>query len=312
MLKRALVVIAVALVFTPSSLIASAVLIDAKGKVSVILPGKEVERAKVGMELPDGSIVNVTDGGASVLLESGTLDEIASKTTYTVGVKSDEGKRTDLGGGIALAMRELAATGEGPTVHGMVKEAKGPRDLRIDFGKGAASSQMGLFPTGTKVVLGESQSFRWSRPVDYANAVLVLDDAKRNRLAIANLKRGDTSFTRSSAKLHLTKGNSYSWYLGESAGDGIKGRTGRFVFQTLAASDESSLNSKKGRIDSLKMGGEGKDLLKAQLYFQYGLYDDMVKALRPIYEKSRAPFVKKLMRFGYTKMGNNVEAAKYK
>ncbi len=311
MFKRAITMVVAVFVLMPSSLFASAVLIDAKGKVSVILPGKEVEQARIGMELPEGSIVNVTDGGASVLLESGTLDEIASKTTYTVGAKSDEGGRTDLGGGIALAMRELAASGEGPTVHGMVKEAKGPKNLRIDFGKDAASSQRGLFPTGTRVVLGESQSFRWSRPVDHANAVLVLDDAKRKRLAIANLKLGDTSFSRSSAKLHLSKGNSYTWYLGESAGDGIKGRTGRFAFSTLSSSDEGSLNAERGRIDSLKIGGEGKDLLKAQLYFQYGLYDDMVNALRPVYEKSHAPFVKKLMKLGYTKMGNAVEAARY-
>jgi hypothetical protein len=239
------------------------------------------------------------------------VDEVAEGMRYTVGSEKASGKRTDLGQGITIAMKELAASGEGPTVHGMVKKVGGPRKVRIDFGNKATAGQMGLYPTGTKVKLGQEMTFRWLKPIDYKNPTLVLDNAGRRRLAMANLRAGDTSFTRSASKLHLKDGESYSWFLAERKERDVKGKTGRYSFSTISSEDERALEGEMAKIRSLRMSEDGKKLLIAQLYFQYGLYYDMVNVLTPLYSKSPSTFVKKLLRLGYSKMGNTVEMAKY-
>ncbi len=288
---------------------ASAVLIDAQGKVEVTISGK-TESAKAGLELPDGSVVDVKKGSAQVLLESGAMDEIAQGMKYTVGAKSSSVKRTDLGGGIALAMKELAASGEGPTVHGMVKKVGGPQQIRL--GANAPSKGLrGVYPVGTAIVLEPTITFKWSEPVKFRNPVLVLEDAKRRRLAVLNFKPGQTSFHRSSDKLHLKRGGSYSWFLAERVGDDAKGRTARFKFTVLSNSQVKALHGQKSRIEAVRMGQDGKDLLIAQMYFQHGLYDDMVNRLGPLYGRSPTPYIKKLLRLGYARMGNATEAAKY-
>lgn len=310
MLRSIITATIISIVIMPAISSASAVLIDAQGKVDVTIAGR-LEPARSGLELPDGSVVVVKKGSASVLLESGAVDEVVQGMRYTVGSEKASGRRTDLGHGITLAMKELAASGEGPTVHGMVKKVGGPRQVRIDFGNKAAVGQMGLYPTGTKVKLGHEMTFKWLRPVDYKNPALVLDNARKRRLAMANLRAGDTSFTRAASKLHLKDGESYSWFLAERKDRDVKGKTGRYSFSTISSADERALEGEMAKIRSLRMSEDGKKLLIAQLYFQHGLYYDMVNVLAPLYERSPSPFVKKLLRLGYSKMGNTGEVKKY-
>lgn len=292
-----------------SQAFATAVLVDAQGKVEVRIAGRS-ESAKPGLELPDGSTIEVRDGSAQVLLESGAMDGIPANTKYTVGQKAQGGSRTDLGGGIALAMKELAAAGEGPTVHGMVKKVGGPQRIRLGA-KAPAKGLRGIYPVGTAIILEPTITFRWSEPANFKNSVLVIDDAKRRRLAVVKLKPGETNFHRSTEKLHLKKGESYSWFLAEQVDSDVKGRTARFKFTILSASDAKALEGQKGKIEALRMGRDGKDLLIAQTYFGYGLYDDMVNRLTPLYARAPTPFTKKLLRLGYARMGNAAEAAKY-
>ena len=75
----------------------------------VTLPGGAATKAAAGLELPGGSVVAVDkDGKAALLLESGAVDELDPGTRYTVGGKAEGTRRTNLGSGIALAMRELS------------------------------------------------------------------------------------------------------------------------------------------------------------------------------------------------------------
>jgi hypothetical protein len=290
---------------------ASAVLLDAQGEVSVILPTRRVEAAKTGMELPDGSLVEVRRGTASLLLESGIVDELPAKTTYTVGAASAKGKRTNLGSGITLAMRELSSSGDGATVHGMVKEAAGPRNIQLRA-TADQSGLRGISPVGTSVRLGRSMTFVWSKELDFPNPLLVIDDARGKRLVTANLDAKTVEFTQDACKLHLRKGESYTWFLAAKAGSGVKGKTPRFKFATFSAADEQSLSSELSRIQAMKLGTSGEKLLQAQVYFQHGLYDEMVNELAPLYATTQAPFAKKLLKLGYLKMGNAAEAEKYR
>jgi len=310
-MKKLTILMAALSIVIPSIAHSSAVLVDAKGNVSVTVRGVP-KPAKIGMELPDGSSVDVTSGGAQVLLESGAMDRVAAGTKYTVGGKSKASSSTDLGSGITIAMRELAASGDAPTVHGMVKKVEGPKDLRISFGAKSGKGLYALYPRSTAIDLGERTNFIWSKPIDFKDPVLVVDDAKKKRIALANLKAGDTSFDRRTAKLHLKSGESFSWFLAERKGNDVKGKTARFTFKTLSKPEAAALAGEMGKVRSLDMSADGKRFLEAQIYFQHGMYYDAANALKSLYGKSKAPFIKKLLRLSYTKMGLANEAEKYK
>lgn len=294
-----------------SSALASAVLVDAQGKVKVTLPGKKSAPANVGTELPDGSVVDVRGGGqASVMLESGAIDEIPAGTKYKVGTKPKEARRSDLGRGMALAMRELAASGEEPTVHGMVRREKAPGGLRtLGLGQTTLTAK---YPSGTTIRLGPRITFQWDMqpPVNWPQPVLVIDDETKRHVAIRSIKEGDVMRVVSSAKARLAKGKSYSWYLATRKGK-LKGKTLRFQFKTLSARDEKRFDIKRARIRRLNMSNDGRQFLLAQLSFQYGLYNDVVEILGPLWEKQRAPFLRKLLYLCYSRMGRGREAKQF-
>ena len=309
-MKKLTIILVAALFLIPSLAFASAVLVDAQGKIGVTVAGKAM-RAESGMELPDGSVVDVKSGSASILLESGAMDQLSAGSKYTVGSKSSAGKRTDLGSGIALAMRELAASGEGPTVHGMVKKVEGPRNLKFDFNAAGKEGLHATYPRSTAVMLGGTITFKWNLPVDFKNPVIVVEDATKKRLAVANLRAGDMSFTRDAAKLHLGDGATYGWFLAERVGEEVKAKTARFTFTTLSPSKRGGIENEIRRVKALDMSEGGRDLLIAQIYFQHGMYNDAVEKLEPLYAKSKPTFVKRLLGLSYAKMGLRSEAAKY-
>lgn len=293
----------------PSSALASGVLVDSRGKVEVVIKGGAPQAGAIGLELPDGSTVTVgAEGSAAVLLESGAVDEIAAGQTYAVGAPSAAAKRTSLAGSLAIAMRELAVRQEGPTVHGMLKELKGPQFIEfadVSFGGIAAR-----FPQGTAIRLGSAVLFRWSEApaVDWQKPALVIDDAGGRRVVVRPVAPGAHELSVAAAV--LKKGGRYSWYLATQEG-GLKGKTARFEFQTLSAAEERELDAAAGRIRGLDMSDDGKALLLGQLHVGMGLRDEAVKILEPLWQRTQAPFVKRLLWLALARM-SRPEAEKYK
>ncbi len=297
-----------ALVLISTSALASGVLVDVDGKVSVKLPGKSEIAASSGTELPDGTIVRAGKGSsASIMLISGAIDEVESGSTYKVGDGLEGKKRTDLGGGIGKAMRELVASGKGPTVHGMVREAKGPGRIgSLSLGLGGGLE--GLYPRRTTIVLGEKIVFKWndSFKANWKNPVLIIDDANDKHIAILPIKSLSKNYSTTPARAHIVRGRKYEWYLG-SGRKNPKRKSAKSPFRTLSTAKEKRYMADKKRIASLKMSSEGKKILLAQLSFQYKLYDDQVAILLPIWKTNKSPFVKKLLFLGYHKMGSDEE-----
>jgi len=301
----------VAVTLASSAVHATAVLIDVQGDVGITASGSKLT-ATIGAELADGSVVKAGEGAkASVLAQSGELYEIKGGQSYTVGSKAGSARSTDLGSGITLAMREMAAGGEGPTVHGMVKKVEGPKGKLGGF-SGSGTALVGTHPVGTALILGPTVTFRWSRSVGdlWQSPAIVIEDAAKKRLAVNAISAKAKSFKASASKTRLKKGAEYSWYLASTKG-GVNGKTARFAFSTLAPVEEKRLAEEKGRIDSLSIGADGKGLLAAQLFYRYKLLDDMVKTLEPIWARTKAPFVKKLLHNGYSRMGMMSDAKKY-
>lgn len=305
------IVAAFSLIIMCSLAQASAVLVDAKGDVKV-KQGKREAAAKIGDELADGAVVRVGKGSsASLLSEAGSIDEIGPGKSYTVG-KAAEANSTKLGGRIAVAMREMAAKGEGPTVHGMVKEAGGPRPVRIDFDKLGGAGLTALYPSGTAVRLGHVVEFRWSEPIGkgWVRPALALFDRSGQRIALEKLKAGDRSFRGSASKLGLKRGSSYKWFLAVNDG-GLRSRTPEYKFSTLSEGDERSLAGDLSKVAKLGFSDDGRALLDAQVYFGHGMYDEAVRTLEPSCAGSPSPFAKKLLHMSYMRMGRISEAKKY-
>lgn len=315
MKKQFTLIIFALFTFITTNVFASAVIVDMTGSVKAKLPGKSEALATSGMELPDGTVVNVGGGAeASLLLDSGALDQLSSGSTYTVGKTSAGEKRTNLGSGIALAMRELSNEGEGPTVHGMVRETGTVVADRDKFKKSKKSNPNmvdAIFPRGTGVVVGSKITFKWENTpaVNWNAPVLIIDDASKKHIAVLPIAKDSTSLSTTVANAKIVRGAKYSWYLGTKS-PGVKGMTKRFEFWTLTTSKEGSLKGDLAKIRGLNMSNNGKGLLIAQTYYANGLYDDMVRELAPVYSKNKAPFIKKLLRDGYAKMGQSKRAPK--
>ncbi|MFA4875193.1 MAG: hypothetical protein WC956_05320 [bacterium] len=290
---------------------ASAVLLDAKGSVSVTLLGNKPSPAKIGLELPDGSVLKVGKGGkASVMLDTGAVDEITGEASYTVGPKAKSSKRTELGNGVRVAMRELSAGGPNPTVHGMVKEAGGPASKMPSLDAFGAGGLRAIYPIGTAIRLGPTISFRWegAQNVKWPEPVIVIDDASQKHVAVKAIRPGSSEYSASPKELGLAAGGRYTWYLASNKG-GVAGKTSRFEFTTISQADERALDTDIAKAKSLEMSQDGKELLAAQLFYQRGMYDDMVRKLAPLWQRTRAPFVGKLLKYGYSQMGRGKEAA---
>lgn len=293
----------------PVPALASGVLVDARGKVEVAVGKGPPFAGTIGQELPDGAVITVAAGGAAaVMLESGAVDQLAAGQAYTVGKEAPAAKRTSLAGGVAIAFRELAGSGEGPTVHGMLKKAA-PQQFNVPsnlFGIAA------VFPSQTAVRLGPTITFRWteSPAVDWPKPALVIDDAGGRRVAVRPIAPALHELIVDPAASGLQKGNRYSWYLATQEG-GVKGKTARFEFWTLSAAQGRELDATIARVKALDMSEDGKALLIGQMDLGLGLNEDAVKVLEPLWQRTQALFVKKLLWLGYSRMARP-EAEKYR
>lgn len=300
----------------PQAAAASAVLLDMSGKVSVKLPDASAPKVQAGMELPDGSVLSVAaEGRASVLLQSGALREVAAGEEFTVGAAAAKSGGREIGRGIAVAMGELSGSGPEPTVHGMVKEAAGPKQGLQGFSFGAGSALRGISPVSTAIRSGGALTFRISQPVpsEWKSPLLIVDDAAGRTLLTRKLIPGKLDFTVTSGEFRPAPGGKYSWYLGVLQAGKPAGRTARFEFTVLSTADEKALSAELAKVDALKVGAAGKAILTAQLLQSYRLYEEMVRTLAPLAAGSATPsFVKRMLFFGYTQMGDGDQAAKYR
>lgn len=305
------IAIPVVFLFSPRCF-ASGVLIDIKGDVKVGVPGAKESQGKVGAELSEGSTVIVNNGGAAVvMLSNGAIDQISSGSRYVVGKEAVQAKRINFGSSLALAMREATTSGEGPTVHGMVKEAKGPKGL-VKLPGLATVGINAIYPSGTSIRTANTIIFKWEAEpkIDWPKPALVIDDASKKHISISAVSVGSNELKVEISKAGIKKGQSYSWFLAQQEG-GINGKTRRFEFKILSDADEKNLDSDITKIRSLKMGPEGKDILVAQLYLGFMLNEEAVQAILPVWQKTKSPYVAKLLHLGFSRMGQQKEAESY-
>ncbi len=294
---------------------ASGVIVDAKGKVSVAAPGGQNVSAKIGAELPDGTSVSVASGAsASVMLMDGSIQEIGSGEKYTVGAaEKPAGKKTMIDG-ISLAMNEVAAGGAGPTVHGMVKMTKpGVNQPKPTLAGIGTMGPEAIYPVETAIESTPEITFLWSQriPLNFANPVIVVDDASKKRITYKKIAPANNRIAIKASELKLAPGKAYSWYFASNQNGKMSGQSRRFNFSVLSEAAQKKLNEDKAKVQALSISEEGKKFLTAQLYYRFKMTADMVRELLPIWQKNQTDTIKKLLFFGYAKMGQPEEAKKY-
>jgi len=300
----------------PSLAFSSAVLLETTGKVDLKPGGKGSAKPELGMELTDGTLITTAAGAtATVMLMSSEIDKIASQSTYTVGAPPAPEVKKSIISGIALALNEATSDSEAAVAHGMVKMGRvgpgAPEVSPLAFGGIGVTT---YFPRYTAIGYSPTIVFRWNhKGLNWTNPVLVIQDANKKMLKVVQLKRGLGEISVSSALVKWTKGASYGWYLGEKTADDVKGMTTIATFRILSDEEQKALYEDKRKVVALGLkNAASRAYILGQLYYKYGLYNDMIVSLRPLWEdKERSTTLKNLLYIGYKIMGMNDEAIKF-
>jgi hypothetical protein len=295
---------------------ASGVLVDAKGSVTITMPGGKSAAAKTGAELPDGAKISVGKGSlASVMMMDGSIEEIGANQNFTVGGKEKvQGKKTVIDG-IALAMNEVSSAGSQPTVHGMIKMGRmGPGEPKptVSVGAGLFGPEA-IFPVETTIYESAEITFTWKygAKFNFKDPVLVINDIGQKQIGSKKISPQNGRLSVNSADLNLSAGNRYSWYFASDEKGKIQGKSRRFNFRIISPAEKQKLDADIAKIKAFNMSDDGKKFLTAQLYYRQQMIDAMVKELAPVWKNNQSDSVKKLLFYGYSRMGQPEEAKKY-
>lgn len=100
---------------------AGAVLVEAKGDVTITPPGKSALKAKTGLGIPEGTTIKTgANGTATVLLRDGRILKVTANKSVRVEQKATKDTSTPIRG-ISVALNESTQRGSAPRVQGMVK-----------------------------------------------------------------------------------------------------------------------------------------------------------------------------------------------
>ncbi len=302
--------------FLATNVLASAVIIDAKGKVLIKTPDKNEVSVNIGQELANGTLIKTKkNASASIMLNNGTIAEIQSNQEYIVGKPSKTKQEKTIVQGLALAMNEATSTEAGPTVHGMVKMTRlGPGAPQAPLKPiGGKAALRGEYPVNISIFMPKKIIFTWNKDakIKFSNPVLVIDDKNKEHLLVRRINPKSNTLKVSICSCKFLPGQKYSWYFASKTKDNIKGKTRRFNFKILSKSAEKKIKKDLAAIDKMKISKPGKDFLKGQLYFRANMYDKMVATLLPLWKNNKTALLKKELFIGYKRLGNTEQAAKF-
>jgi len=311
------------------------VLIESKAPVEFKSPKGTPVNATMGTELLPGTKIQAGSGGmARVMLMDGTIVEVSSGKSYTVGTVPESSEDRTVMRGITLALNEAADVSvpprpaadtavtptkpkAEPRIHGMVKMG-GPlitqRQIQQSEKKKPVAPQKRLeaiYPTGTSIILPDRLTFKWNIRANFPKPVVILTGSGSEKQIDVDTKNPFTA-SASSKDLGLKRGQKYTWYLASKNDKPGRAKSQRFNFTVLTERQEDDLKKDLQKLNDTASSPEGRDFLKAQLYYNYGMNYNMVDTLTPLWKKNHSSSIKKLLLLGYSKMGRAEEAWRYK
>lgn len=169
----------------------------------------------------------------------------------------------------------------------------------------------GVTPIYGAIRLSEKILFQWDGEAvqGVQPALMVFESGSLNHIPF-NIKTTDKAVFIPAKRMGLKAGHEYHWYLGSLQGSELVGQSRFFSFRVLSEREEQDLQRDLKHLRQLKLvSKDGEDLLKAQIFYKYDLYHDMVATLQPLYVTyPQEESITRLLFLGYVKIGKRQEA----
>lgn len=104
----------------------------------------------------------------------------------------------------------------------------------------------------------------------------------------------------------------YRWYVGRVEKGKPIAQSRVYSFAILAQAESEAMKNDLLQLEKRSLKTEGADFLKAQIFYHYRLYHEMVGVLRPLHQKFKSAAVQRLLFLGYVKLGKLNEAEKFR
>lgn len=104
----------------------------------------------------------------------------------------------------------------------------------------------------------------------------------------------------------------YRWYVGRLESGKPIAQSRVFSFSILTPTEGEALKNDLLQLEKRSLKTEGADFLKAQIFYHYRLYHEMVLTLQSLHQKFKSAAVRRLLFLGYVKLGKLNEAEKFR
>lgn len=288
--------------FFPKAWALPGVVVEKTGSLLLITPDGKKRLASTGTEFYDGCRLVNAKGDALLLLMNGALVSLSGDQSYETGkLKNPPLKKTV--GGLAVALEEsLNVRKMGPVGVNTSLEIRPPE-----------GGVRGIFPVYGNIDFAQSLSFQWSgRKILGSGPSLIVTKKGVEPARIFPLKRSRQEVVFSAEQLGLVRGGDYAWYLGHLQDKQPIGQSRVFTFHVLTAEVSQRLQKDLAAIKVLPLKtGEGREFLKAQIFYRYQMYHDMIDILKTLWKKIPERGVNRFLYLGYVRLGRHDEAQKY-
>lgn len=172
----------------------------------------------------------------------------------------------------------------------------------------------GLYPLYGALMLSESLEFKWSgKKISGEHPFLFIFENENEKPKTFSIQSKEKKKKIVSRELGLKKGKTYHWYLGNAEAQGPIAQSRVFSFRILSAEEEKMLTADLKEVAGRPLPRKDcRDFLKAQVFYKYALYHDMVEVLQPLYKMAHTEPLKQLLFLGNVRLGRYAEAKKFK
>lgn len=302
-MRKALLVLALFTnpVFFATAFAVSGVVVEKTGSLVLIRPNGEQKEARTGDTFDDGTTLSAKKGRALLLFADGTLLSLSPNQTLKRG-------EAPLKNGIPVGGLQNGLN----AAFQQAKMGRPGERAPLDLGPPPGGIQ-GLYPVAGNMQIPPSILFRWKgKNISGENPALIFGESLFFVMADAK------NISLSRQELSLEKGNEYRWYLGRVENDPHQtlkkpvAQSRVYSFRILSDKEDRRLQKELSRLSSLPTKTtEGREFLKAQVFYNYKMYHAMVDVLNSLHKKYRTPGIRKLLFLGYVRLGLDREAKKF-
>ncbi|MDO8527755.1 MAG: hypothetical protein Q7T03_08720 [Deltaproteobacteria bacterium] len=303
-MKKTLLTIITILVssWASSAMALPGVVVEKSGSLLILYPDGKRVVVTAGTEFYDGCKLIGANGKALLLLSNGALVSIAGSQTFDTKQLPTTSVPKNVGG-LAIGLEDSFSVKKmGPVGMSVAPDLRPP-----------AGGIRGVAPVYGALALPDGIHFQWKgKSILSSDPVLVFINPTKSEPLLFPVKKDQKELSVKSSELCLEPGAEYSWYLGHLKKGKPIGQSRVFTFRILSESEKQNLDKDLNGLKTLPATSmEGRDFLKAQIFYKFKMYQDMVETLKPLYKKYHTSGIGRFLYLGYIRLGRHDEAEKY-